>query len=159
MVNIRPIQQGDNQLLAELIRNVFHEFGIPKTGTVYSDPKTDRLYELFQEPGSCYWVAEEDGRVAGGCGLFPTERLPEGCVELVKFYLLPESRGKGIGRSLLEKCIESAKQMGYTQVYLESFPQLGKALYMYEKAGFRQIEEPLGYSGHFACTLWMVKDV
>lgn len=159
MFTVREIQPGDNALLAGLIRSVFHEFGIPKTGTVYSDPRTDRLYELFREKGSCYWVAEEDGRVAGGCGLYPTDRLPEGCVELVKFYLLPESRGKGIGKALLEKCIESAKQMGYNQIYLESFPQLGRALNMYEREGFRQIEGPLGYSGHFACTLWMVKDI
>jgi putative acetyltransferase len=159
MITIRPIKNGDNALLAELIRDVFREFGMPKTGTVYSDPKTDKLYELFQEPGSCYWVAEEDGRVVGGCGIYPTERLPEGCVELVKFYLLPGSRGKGIGKELMEKCISTAKEKEYTQIYLESFPQLGRALYMYEKAGFREIEGPLGDSGHFACTLWMVKDI
>ena len=159
MATIRSIEQGDNVLLAELIRDVFHEFGMPKTGTVYSDPKTDRLYELFQVPGSHYWVAEEDGKVVGGCGIYPTERLPEGCVELVKFYLEPACRGRGIGRELMERCIVSAKESGYSQIYLESFPQLGRALYMYEKAGFRQIEEPLGYSGHFACTIWMVKDI
>lgn len=159
MAIIRAIEEGDNALLAELIRGVFREFGIPKTGTVYSDPKTDRLFELFQIPGSHYWVAEEDGKILGGCGIYPTERLPEGCVELVKFYLLPAYRGRGIGRELLGKCIESAKETGYKQVYLESFPELGRALYMYEKAGFRQIEGPLGYSGHFACTLWMVKDI
>ena len=159
MALIRAIKEGDNALLAELIRGVFMEFGIPKTGTVYSDPKTDMLFELFQTPGSHYWVAEEDGKILGGCGIYPTERLPEGCVELVKFYLLPAYRGRGIGRELLGKCIESAKEMGYKQVYLESFPELGRALYMYEKAGFRQIEGPLGYSGHFACTLWMVKDI
>jgi putative acetyltransferase len=159
MVVIRAIEKGDNTLLAELIRNVFHEFGMPKTGTVYSDPKTDKLFELFQTPGSCYWVAEKMGIVLGGCGIYPTERLPEGCVELVKFYLLPDFRGKGIGRELLEKCIVSAKEMGYKQIYLESFPELGRALYMYQKAGFRQIEGPLGYSGHFACTLWMLRDL
>lgn len=159
MVVLRAIKEGDNALLAELIRNVFLEFGMPKTGTVYSDPKTDKLYELFQIPGSHYWVAEEEGRVLGGCGIYPTERLPEGCVELVKFYLLPESRGRGIGKELLEKCIDSAKDSGYRQIYLESFPELGRALYMYEKAGFKHIEGPLGSSGHFACTIWMVKDL
>jgi len=159
MVVIREIINGDNVLLAELIKDVFQEFAMPKEGTVYSDPNTDRLFELFQTAGSKYWVAEEEGRVLGGCGIYPTEGLPEGCVELVKFYLLPESRGRGIGRALLDKCIETARETGYRQVYLESFPVLEKAVYMYEKAGFRSISGPLGSSGHFACTIWMVKDL
>jgi putative acetyltransferase len=159
MVRLRAIEEGDNALLAELIRGVFHEFGIPKTGTVYSDPKTDKLFELFQTPGSYYWVAVEDEKVVGGCGIYPTERLPEGCVELVKFYVLPEIRGRGVGKELMEKCIDTARVLGYRQMYLESFPELGRALYMYEKVGFKHIEGPLGYSGHNACTIWMVKDI
>jgi putative acetyltransferase len=159
MIKIRSIEKHDNLGLAELIRNVFHEFGIPKTGTVYSDPRTDSLYELFQTPGSLYWVAEEDGRILGGCGIFPTEDLPAGCVELVKFYLLPEARGKGLGRDLMEKSISSARSMGYSEIYLESFPELAKAVTLYEKAGFKMLKEPLGNSGHSACTMWMILNI
>ena len=159
MIRIRAIERHDNKELADLIRAVFHEYGIPKTGTVYSDPRTDALYELFRTPGSLYWVAEDDGKILGGCGIFPTEGLPEGCVELVKFYLSPESRGKGLGYELMNKSIASARDLGYSRVYLESFPELAKAVTLYEKAGFRVLDAPLGNSGHSSCTMWMILDI
>ncbi|MDX5437934.1 MAG: GNAT family N-acetyltransferase, partial [Pontibacter sp.] len=72
-MHIRPIQPSDNQLLATLIRQVFREFKIDRPGTVYTDPSTDALYELFQNPTSAYFVAEENGQIIGGCGVYPTE--------------------------------------------------------------------------------------
>jgi len=155
-ISFRKIEQQDNHELAELIRVVFREFKIDKPGTVYTDPTTDHLAEVFEKDGSVYWLAEEDGILLGGCGIYPTDGLPEGCVELVKFYLSAEARGKGIGKALMQKSIESAQHYGYNEVYLESFPELSTAIGMYEKAGFRKLEAPLGNSGHFACNLWML---
>lgn len=158
-ITIRNIAATDNAALAGIIRDTFDEFDIPKVGTVYSDPETDRLYDLFQVPGSAYFVAEEEGVILGGCGLFPTAGLPEGCAELVKYYLSGNARGKGLGRTLMEHTCAAAKQQGYTQLYLESFPDFAKAVNIYEKAGFRHLDKALGNSGHFACTIWMLKDL
>ena len=88
-VTYRNIEGKDNKELANLIRTVFREFRIDRPGTVYFDPTTDNLSELFRAPGSVYWIAEENGTMAGGCGVIPTPGLPDGCAELVKFYLLP----------------------------------------------------------------------
>src|SRR5512140_2027869 len=148
-ITFRNIEKNDNKELAELIRNVFREFKIDKPGTVYFDPTTDNLYELFKTPGSVYWIDEENGRMAGGCGIYPTPGLPEGCAELVKLYLLASWRGRGIGRMLMEKCFESARQLGYSELYLESLPELEKAVSMYLKSGFKHIPNALGNSGHF----------
>lgn len=158
-ITLRTIEKRDNKELAELIRSVFREFKIDKPGTVYFDPTTDNLFELFRTPGSEYWIAEMDGRIVGGCGVFPTPGLPDGCAELVKLYLTATLRGKGIGRQLMEKTIASAKRIGYKELYLESLPELGKAISLYEKAGFRFIPAPLGNSGHFGCHIWMLKDL
>jgi putative acetyltransferase len=158
-LNIRPIQPSDNEPLASLIRQVFREFKIDKPGTVYTDPTTDALYQLFQQPASAYFVAEENGTIIGGCGVYPTEGLPAGCAELVKFYLAAEARGKGIGNQLMQQSIAAARELGYKQLYLESFPELGKAVSMYEKAGFRPLPNAMGNSGHFACNIWMLKDL
>jgi putative acetyltransferase len=130
-----------------------------RPGTVYTDPTTESLYELFQAPKSAYWVAEEDGVLLGGCGIFPTEGLPAGCAELVKFYLSSGARGKGIGKALMQKSFDAAAALGYKQLYLESFPELEKAVGMYEKAGFSRLQAPMGNSGHYACTLWMIKNL
>jgi putative acetyltransferase len=158
-ITFRPIEQKDNRELAEVIRKVFREHKIDMPGTVYTDPTTDRLYELFRTPGSVYWMAEENGAIVGGCGIYPTDGLPDGCVELVKFYVAAEYRGKGVGNSLMQKSIDSAKELGYTQMYLESFPELNKAVSMYLRNGFSYLPHALGNSGHFACNIWMVKDL
>ncbi|HEX2968316.1 MAG TPA: GNAT family N-acetyltransferase [Bacteroidales bacterium] len=158
-VLFRPIEKKDNKEIASLIRKVFREFKIDKPGTVYFDSTTDDLYTLFRTPGSEYWIAEADGAIIGGCGIYPTSGLPEGCAELVKLYLDSERRGKGTGWMLMEKAFESARKLGYKQIYLESMPELGKAISLYERAGFRFIPAQLGNSGHFGCDIWMIKDL
>jgi putative acetyltransferase len=155
----RKLEQKDNKEIAELIRSVFREFNIHKPGTVYFDPTTDDLYNLFSTKGSEYWIAEENGTIIGGCGVFPTPGLPEGYAELVKFYLASTHRGRGIGWQLMEKTFESAKQLGYSMLYLESMPELSKAISLYLNAGFQKIYGPLGNSGHFGCNIWMEKQL
>ena len=155
----RPIERKDNKEIAGLIRSVFREFGIDKPGTVYFDPTTDNLYDLFRKEGSGYWIAEENGIIIGGCGLYPTSGLPEGCAELVKLYLSGSHRGRGIGWGLMKRTVELARKLGYRQLYLESLPELGKAISLYESAGFRKLPGPLGNSGHFGCNIWMILDL
>ena len=95
----------------------------------------------------------------GGGGLFPTDGLPEDTCELAKMYLLPHARGMGLGRLLIEKIIETAGEMGYGRIYLESMPELKQALKTYEKFGFQYLQGPMGNSGHFGCELWMSKNI
>ncbi len=156
-MQIRPIEPEDNEELAKVIRTALAEFGANKPGTVYFDPTTDALFELFRTPNSFYYVALVDGKVVGGCGIFPTDNLPDGTCELVKLYLAKEARGTGLGKQLMEISLSWAKENGYTQVYLESMPELAKAVSIYEKVGFKALDHPLGNSGHCGCDIWMLK--
>lgn len=158
-INIRPIAPGDNKAMAAIIRDTLTEFGANRPGTVFFDPTTDALYELFQQPGSWYYVAEIDGQLMGGGGLFPTDGLPAGTCELVKMYLLPSARGLGLGKKLITDCIEKARELGYDKMYLETMPELVKAVSVYEKMGFEYLPGPLGNSGHFGCGKWMLKGI
>ena len=89
----------------------------------------------------------------------PTVGLPDGCTEIVKLYIMPHVRGRGLGRALIENCFDVAGQLGYKQVYLETLPELKMAVGLYENCGFRYLDNPLGNSGHFGCDLWMLKDL
>lgn len=157
---VRHIEAGDNAAMAKIIRNALEEFGANKPGTVYFDESTDHLFELFQaEPLSEYFVAEKDGVLLGGAGIYPTEALPEGTCELVKMYLSPAARGMGLGRAMIAKCIEAAQAKGFTQIYLETMPELKKAVSVYEKFGFSYLSGPMGNSGHNGCDIWMKRRV
>lgn len=157
---IREIKPSDNKALAKMIRDVFEEFDAPKEGTVYSDSTTDNLYELFSKnKKDILWVAELNNEIVGCCGIFATEGLSKECTELVKFYISNNARGKGIGKALLEKSIESAKNKGFSEIYLESVPAYSKAVSIYKKQGFVSLEKPLGNTGHTSCTIWMLKKI
>jgi putative acetyltransferase len=158
-LHIRPIEHKDNVDLATVIRATLTEFGANKPGTVYFDPTTDALFELFRTPGSFYFIATIDNKVVGGCGIYPTENLPTGTCELVKLYLQTNARGTGLGKQLMEKAMHWAKEYGYNQIYLESMPELSKAVSIYEKVGFKRIDHPLGNSGHCGCDIWMTKEL
>ncbi|MGI9138436.1 MAG: GNAT family N-acetyltransferase [Sediminibacterium sp.] len=154
---IRNIAIEDNEAIAKIIRMALTEFGANKPGTVYYDSTTDHLFELFQTPGAIYFIAEFHGEIVGGSGIFPTVGLPEKTCELVKLYLHKDVRGIGLGKQLLLKSMQWAKENGYDQVYLESMPELSKAVSIYENVGFKKIHHALGNSGHDGCDIWMIK--
>ncbi len=158
-LTIRTIQPGDNIALAKIIRDTLTEFNANKPGTVYFDDTTDHLSDVFHIKNSIYFVAEVDGEMAGGCGIYPTPNLPADTCELVKLYLASHARGKGIGKLLMEKCITAAKSMGYKRIYLETMPELTIAIPMYEKFGFTYLSAAQGNSGHTGCDVWMLKEL
>ena len=117
------------------------------------------MFDVFQAERSCYFVVEINAAVCGGAGIYPTEDLPQDTCELVKMYLLPKARGKGIAKVLLQKCMAEANRQGFKKMYLESMPELVNAIAMYEKNGFEFIKGPMGNSGHTGCEVFMIKDL
>jgi len=156
---IRRIRSTDNPALAKIVRDTMAEFGANRPGTVYYDPTTDHLFEMFQKERAVYHVAEIDGKMVGGGGIYPTDGLPADTCELVKMYLIPSARGTGLGRTLIEKCLSAAKEMSYKKIYLETMPEFKQALKVYEKFGFDYLKGPMGNSGHWGCGMWMLKSL
>lgn len=154
---IRAIVPEDNKALAIIIRNALTEFEANKPGTVYFDESTDHLFELFQTDNGVYHVAILNNEVIGGGGIFHTAGLDSDTCELVKMYLSPAARGKGLGKLLMAQCLKTAGERGYKKIYLETMPELVVAVPMYEKFGFKYLEAPLGNSGHDGCGIWMLK--
>ena len=155
---LRNIEPQDNAAIAKVIRSCLKEFGADKPGTVYYEESTDNLFGLYSEKRSVYFIARIEGRILGGGGISHTKGLSEDTCELVKMYLLPDARGKGIGAALLIKCLETAKQKGFNKVYLESLPELSRAITVYEKFGFKKLNGPLGNTGHLS-GVWMIKEL
>jgi len=159
-VLIRPIEPTDNAAIAVIIRQSLEEFGANKPGTVYFDESTDHLFELFRSaPRSVYLVAILNNELVGGAGIFPTAGLPGHTCELVKMYLRKDVRGIGLGRQMIDACLTRAKENGFTEVYLETMPELRKAVKVYEQFGFTYLNAPMGNSGHNGCDIWMKREL
>ena len=154
---IREIQQKDNESIAKVIRDIFHELDAPKVGTAYADPILDTLYEVYQAPRSKYYVVEKEGKVVGGCGVAPLENGDTEVCELQKMYFAPEIRGTGYAEKIIEKCLEFAKTEDFQICYLETLSFMTTAQKLYNRIGFENIDGPMGNTGHNSCEVWMTK--
>ena len=154
MIEIRRISAGDNQGVADIIRKVMPEFGAGGAGFAIHDREVDDMYNAYNMPRSSYYVCEDNGKLIGGGGVAPLAGGPDDTCELKKMYFLPEGRGKGLGNRLLNRCLDSAREMGYRYCYLETFNTMKNAMMLYERSGFERIAGPLGNTGHFACDVF-----
>jgi putative acetyltransferase len=158
-MTVRDIRPSDNPYLARIVKDTLTEFHAAYPGTVFDDPTTDTLFELFAQPRACYFVLDDDGTIAGGAGIHPTEGLPPDTCELVKMYLVPRARGLGHGKALIQKCFDAARELKFRKMYLESLPELKGAVRFYEAMGFKFLPQRMGNSGHFASKIFMLRDL
>lgn len=156
---IREIKKSDNPTMETIIKACFPEFGIPLTGTAYSDLETSQMFESYQNKNEVYFVLDCDGEVLGGAGIKHLKDFDTDICELQKMYFSPKIRGKGFGKLLFKKCLKIAKDLGYKQCYIETEPYLKAAIHIYESFGFKYLDRPLGNTGHFSCGVWMIKDL
>jgi putative acetyltransferase len=159
VLKVRPLCGDDAAAMAAIIRKVMPEFGACGPGFALTDPEVDHLAQAYAQPGWAYFVLEHDGRLLGGGGIAPLSGGELGVCELRKMYLLPEARGRGQGRALLQQCLETARQLGYRRCYLETLTGMDAAMRLYERAGFERLRAPLGATGHFGCDRWFALDL
>lgn len=156
---IREIKPEDNQQVKELIRNVLVEMGVPKVGTAYEDKALDDMTQTYEAENMIYMVVEENSKIIGSAGIAPLTGEEEKICELQKMYFLPEARGRGIGMEMITKCLDFARAHGFEKCYIETLPYMENARKLYNKNGFEVIEKPLGNTGHYNCTVFMIKDL
>ena len=156
---IRKIERKDDVKIAAAIRAVLIEMGVPKVGTAYEDTALDCMTDTYNEDKKQYFVVERGDEILGGAGISPLDNYNGNICELQKMYFMPEARGKGIGSQIMQKCLGFAKQSGFGKCYLETMPYMNDARKLYRKVGFKSIPEPLGNTGHYSCTVWMLKDL
>lgn len=157
--NVRQIQANDNAKLEQVIKSIFPEFGLPLVGTAYADAETGKMFESYQGTNEIYYVIEKDGTIFGGAGIKPLRDFESDVCELQKMYFSPEIRGKGLGKTIILKCLEKAKEFGFKTCYLETVPSLKAAIHIYESVGFAHIDKALGNTGHYSCEVRMTKEL
>ena len=159
MLKIRAVQPTDNKELAAILRSILVEMGVPKVGTAYADTALDCMFETYQNEHASYFVVTRDDKILGGAGIAQLANYDGPVCELQKMYLDSSLRGKGVGRQLMETCLEFAKDSGFEQVYLETMTYMQAAQELYLKSGFNYIDGPMGDTGHCACPVHMLKDL
>ncbi len=156
---IRPIEAGDDARIASIIRTVMPEYGAVGEGYSIVDAEVDAMSDAYAGDAAAYFVALVDGEVIGGAGIGPLVGGPLDVCELKKMYLLREARGLGLGRRLMERCLDAARAAGYERCYLETLEHMTEARGLYESRGFRPLEAPMGATGHTGCNGWYIREL
>ncbi|MCR9386328.1 GNAT family N-acetyltransferase [Vibrio metoecus] len=158
-LEIVPIQPEFDAAICQIIQSVGAEFGAIGEGFGPSDAEVLAMSQHYREQDrSAYFVALLDGKVVGGGGIAPFPHHTELC-ELKKLFLLPASRGHGVGRALSEHCLNFAKQQGYSECYLDTLASMTQAIKLYQQLGFEHLTQPMAGTEHNGCDVWMLKSL
>jgi GNAT superfamily N-acetyltransferase len=114
---------------------------------------TSRWPEVFRGPGAAVVLGRDAGRAVGCAGLRP---LGEGVLELKHFFLVPESRGRGLGRVLLAGVEGVARSLGAHRIVLDTATPLTEAAALYRTTGYTSIPR---YNDNPHCSAWFGKDL
>jgi putative acetyltransferase len=160
---LRRIVPDDDERVAQIVRQVLQEFGCGnQPGWASEDPELCSLSTVYKGPDACYWVlSDASGKTLYGGGGFARLKgtVPEEAIcELQKVYFLPHVRGHGWGRLLLNQAMAEARKLGYDWMYAETVPELTSEPLLH-KAGFMNLPAPMGNTGHFRCTRWLLKSL
>jgi putative acetyltransferase len=131
MVNLRKAKRGEESEIMNLVKSVLSDYGL-KTDPVTDQDISDLDQEYFYKNG-WFSVLENSNKIIGTYGIY---RIDKKICELRKMYLLPAYQGKGLGKFLLAEALKKAKELGYTEIILETNKVLDKAISLYGKNGF-----------------------
>lgn len=132
---IRDWQPGDRTAAADLIRSVLGEYQL-ECEPEGADRDVLSVEESYWAKGGEFWVVEQQQRLVGTAAYYPVARGTD-AVEIRKMYLLPEVRGQGLGRYLLQNLEEAIARRGHQQIWLETASVLFEAVKLYESSGYQ----------------------
>jgi putative acetyltransferase len=115
-----------------LIVSVLEEYGLIPDLTATDADVLDIELHYRRDGGEFYAVFEHDQL----CGTMGLKNCGERVCELRKMYLLPNVRGVGLGRTLLQWAQSEALRLGFVTMQLETASVLKEAIALYEKYDF-----------------------
>lgn len=131
---IRDWQKSDRTPVANIVASVLTEYQL-----LWEPETTDRdaieVETCYTQTGGEFWVIEKQGKIVGTAAYYPSNRA-EKAVEIRKMYLLPEARGQGLGKFLLQELEKAIASRGFHYIWIETSSQLKEAVKMYEKSGY-----------------------
>lgn len=158
-LRIVPVTAEYDVDICQIIKQVGKEYGAVGEGFGPSDAEVENMSQYYLAKNrSLYLVALLEGKVVGGCGVAPFGEDGRTC-ELKKLFLLKESRGLGLGKTLSLACLEFAKQQGFERCYLDTLSNMSAAVRLYENLGFEHLTAPLEGTLHNGCDVWMLKSL
>lgn len=135
------LKQVESEEDIQQTRRLFDEYvtwlGVNLCFQNYDKEVAELPGEYFPPTGRLY-IATENDEVAGCIAL---RKLEDSICEMKRLYVRPQFRGKGLGRMLVDRIIDDAREIGYHRMRLDTLPgKMDQAIAMYQSLGFKEIE-------------------
>lgn len=134
----------------------------PDEITLTHEQEVSFINHCLYSSKSLMLIAISNGKHVGNCSLNPVsnyKRNSHRCEVAIALY--QEYCGYGIGKCMLEKVLEVAKEVGFEQAELEVVSDNKNAIALYEKLGFKKygsLPDQMKYTnGQYASIDWMMK--
>lgn len=140
-LNIRSATNADEERVTELVFAVLAEYGLqPDPETTDVDLRDIEGHYLTR--GGLFEVIEDGETLVGSVGLYPIDK---NVCELRKMYFVRGARGQGLGKYILVRMVDQARNLGFKRIVLETSSKLMAANHLYTGFGFTRV-----HSDHLA---------
>ena len=138
---IREARDDELETVASLIVDAYAEYAAHMSPDAWSTFANDIANVRGRMSDAQLFVAEVDGRIVGSVTMFSGWRgSQEGAAGLRMLAVPPENRGSGVGRALMESCIQRAREAGKQRLLLTTTLEMAIARDLTESLGF--LREP-----------------
>jgi ribosomal protein S18 acetylase RimI-like enzyme len=131
MIKIRKITTDDLEILAKLNASIFKDTSEKHALWVFNHSLENGV------PDACL-VAEENGEIIGAVFAEEKKTFYPDSSHIKSIFVKEKWQGKGIGRQLIEKCLDALEKAGMKNVSLSVDPKNRSAVSMYEKFDFKK---------------------
>ncbi len=139
MLIIRPARPDD----LNAITKIYNEAILTTDATFDTEPKTDeeqRTWFINHGPKNPILVAELDSTVVGWASLSDwSDRCAYSDTAEISLYVKENSRGKGIGKKLLEEIIQEGEKVGLHTIIARITTGNQQSIHLHENLGFEHI--------------------
>jgi ribosomal protein S18 acetylase RimI-like enzyme len=134
---LRRFEKKDEEAVYNL-----HISALKQAGTFIDTPKSQELDQDLKNIETIYinnngefFVTTVDNKIVGMGAL---RKIDETTAEIKRMRVEPSMQGKGIGKLILDKLIERAKELGYKKLVLDVAEKQKGAQHLYESRGFKE---------------------
>jgi ribosomal protein S18 acetylase RimI-like enzyme len=166
-VNIRMATLQDAEVIAEISRQTFHETFAPSNSSKNMDKfmntqfSKEKLIGEVADPANTFLLAMIDQQLVGYAKVTQSTG-PDGLeeekeIEIARIYCLRQAIGKGVGKALMQACLEFAKSLKKESVWLGVWEHNHTAIDFYRRFGFEKFDEHVFQLGDDPQTDWLMK--
>lgn len=148
---IRKAKVGDESKVLDLVKEVLNSYGLELNPTGEDLDVTD-IPKYYTQNNGDFEVIEFKGSIIGSYGIY---KIDSDTCELRKMYLKPNFQGLGLGNIMIENSFKIAKSLSYKRITLQTNSVLYKAIKLYKKYGFEELDEEVCER----CDVAMSKDI